>query len=48
VEGYGNVQALVAELHGLGPEVLSSEALERVDPDYPLLVIARGEKAPAS
>jgi SAM-dependent methyltransferase len=44
VEGYGNVLATTAFLHGLAAEDLRHEELQPRDPDYELLVAVRAVK----
>jgi hypothetical protein len=41
VEGYGNVLAAVAMLHGLSVEDTGRDALAGRDPAYPVVVCAR-------
>lgn len=47
VRSYGNVLAAVALLHGLAVSDLPKGALERQDPDYPLLICVRAVKEQA-
>jgi SAM-dependent methyltransferase len=46
VQGYGNIFAATAFLYGLAAEELTPEELDTYDPDYQVLVAARGVKAP--
>jgi hypothetical protein len=45
VEAHGNVLAATAFLHGLAREELRPEELSYHDPDYPMLITVRAEKA---
>ena len=44
---YGNVLSCTAFLYGIAAEELSPEELNRVDPEFPLIVAARIQKEPA-
>ena len=44
VQGYGNIFAATAFLYGLAAEELTPEELDTYDPDYQVLVAARGVK----
>jgi len=44
VEVFGNVLLAAAFLYGLAPDELGEEELDRVDPDFPLLVAVRARK----
>ena len=41
----GNVMSSIAFLHGLAAEELDATELDRVDPDYELLITIRATKA---
>jgi SAM-dependent methyltransferase len=44
VEVYGNVLAAVAFLHGISADELSEEEIDRVDPDFQVLIAGRATK----
>ena len=44
VQGYGNVLAAVAFLHGLAVTELRQEELDYCDPDYDILITVRAVK----
>jgi len=46
VRSYGNVLAAVALLHGLAVSDLPKGALEKQDPDYPVLICVRAVQGP--
>jgi SAM-dependent methyltransferase len=45
VEAFGNVRLSVAYLYGLAMEEIPASALAECDPDYPLLICIRAQKA---
>jgi SAM-dependent methyltransferase len=46
VQGYGNILASIAFLHGLAAEELTAEELDTYDADYQVLIAGRGVKSP--
>jgi SAM-dependent methyltransferase len=44
VQGHGNVLAAAAGLYGVAAEELTTDELDHLDPDFEVVVVARGEK----